>query len=60
MTQDILTGAALHPFRIDVPEDELLDLRRRIAETRWPSKELVEDRSQADDGQRGRGLFRPG
>jgi pimeloyl-ACP methyl ester carboxylesterase len=46
MTQDILTDAAVHPFRIDVPEDELLDLRRRIAAARWPSKELVEDRSQ--------------
>src|SRR5919108_1537136 len=34
------------PFHIDVPEEELADLRRRIAATRWPSKELVADRSQ--------------
>src|SRR5919107_1892286 len=46
MAQDTLTDAAVHPFRIDVPEEDLDDLRRRIAATRWPSKELVEDRSQ--------------
>jgi pimeloyl-ACP methyl ester carboxylesterase len=43
------TGAedsTIRPFHIDVPEDELADLRRRIAATRWPSKELVADRSQ--------------
>ena len=33
-------------FRTDVPEEKLVDLRRRIEATRWPSKELVEDRSQ--------------
>ena len=37
---------AIRPFRVDVPEAELVDLRRRIAATRWPSQELVEDRSQ--------------
>jgi pimeloyl-ACP methyl ester carboxylesterase len=36
----------VRPFRIEVPEEKLVDLRRRIAATRWPSKELVEDRSQ--------------
>jgi pimeloyl-ACP methyl ester carboxylesterase len=36
----------IRPFHIDVPEEELADLRRRIAATRWPSKELVADRSQ--------------
>ena len=40
------THPAVRPISIDVPEDELADLRRRIAATRWPSKELVEDRSQ--------------
>ena len=34
------------PFRIEVPEDELADLRRRIEATRWPHQELVADRSQ--------------
>jgi len=43
------TGAedsTIRPFHIDVPVEELADLRRRIAATRWPSKELVADRSQ--------------
>jgi pimeloyl-ACP methyl ester carboxylesterase len=34
------------PFTVDIPEEELADLRRRIAATRWPSRELVGDRSQ--------------
>jgi pimeloyl-ACP methyl ester carboxylesterase len=40
------THPAVSPFRVDVPEEDLDDLRRRIAATRWPTKELVEDRSQ--------------
>ncbi len=36
----------VRPFRADIPEEALTDLRRRIAATRWPTKELVEDRSQ--------------
>jgi pimeloyl-ACP methyl ester carboxylesterase len=40
------THPEVRPFRIDVPEDELADLLRRIDATRWPHKELVEDRSQ--------------
>ena len=34
------------PFRIDVPESELEDLRQRLARTRWPEAETVEDWSQ--------------
>ena len=34
------------PFRVDMPDEAIADLRRRIAATRWPSKELVADRSQ--------------
>ena len=37
---------AIRPFRVNVPEADLDDLRRRIAATRWPTRELVEDRSQ--------------
>jgi pimeloyl-ACP methyl ester carboxylesterase len=37
---------AIRPFRVDVPGEVLDDLRRRLAATRWPSKELVDDRSQ--------------
>jgi pimeloyl-ACP methyl ester carboxylesterase len=33
-------------FRVDIPQDKIDDLRRRISATRWPSKELVDDRSQ--------------
>jgi pimeloyl-ACP methyl ester carboxylesterase len=40
------THPAVRPFRVDVPEEDLEDLRRRIAAASWPSKELVEDRSQ--------------
>ncbi|NMH98351.1 epoxide hydrolase family protein [Pseudonocardia acidicola] len=36
----------IRPFRVDVPEDELVDLRRRIAATRWPESETVADASQ--------------
>ena len=36
----------VRPFHVDVPEEQLDDLRRRIAATRWPTKELVDDRSQ--------------
>jgi pimeloyl-ACP methyl ester carboxylesterase len=37
---------AIRPFRVEFSEDRIDDLRRRIAATRWPSKELVDDRSQ--------------
>ena len=39
-------ATAIRPFRIEVREEQLADLRRRIEATRWPSKELVDDRSQ--------------
>jgi pimeloyl-ACP methyl ester carboxylesterase len=37
---------AIRPFRIDVPEEELAELRRRILATRWPERETVADDSQ--------------
>src|SRR5262249_14868346 len=37
---------AVRPFQIRIPEDQLADLRRRIAATRWPDKETVADPSQ--------------
>jgi pimeloyl-ACP methyl ester carboxylesterase len=46
MTQDTMTNVEIRPFRADIPEEALTDLRRRIAATRLPTKELVEDRSQ--------------
>jgi pimeloyl-ACP methyl ester carboxylesterase len=46
-----MTGAAtrdgtIRPFHIDVDDEELDDLRQRIAETRWPERETVGDPSQ--------------
>ena len=42
------TAAAIEvrPFRVAISEDDVADLRRRIAATRWPNRELVPDRSQ--------------
>src|SRR5687768_15278112 len=40
------TGSAIRPFHVEVPEEALTELRRRLAATRWPSRELVTDRSQ--------------
>ena len=37
---------ALRPFQVEFSEADLTELRRRIAATRWPTKELVKDRSQ--------------
>src|SRR5262249_35328062 len=37
---------AVRSFRVGVPQDEIDELRRRIDATRWPSRELVTDRSQ--------------
>ena len=37
---------AIRPFRINVPEEALLDLRRRVVATRWPERETVTDQSQ--------------
>jgi hypothetical protein len=36
----------IRPFGIEVPEEQLAELRRRIEATRLPSEELVDDRSQ--------------
>jgi pimeloyl-ACP methyl ester carboxylesterase len=37
---------AIHPFRAHFSDAAITDLRRRLAATRWPTKELVKDRSQ--------------
>ena len=39
-------GDAIRPFHVNVPEKDLVDLRRRIAATRWPDRETVNDQSQ--------------
>ena len=38
--------ASIRPFQVHVPEAALIDLRRRIAATRWPDRETVNDQSQ--------------
>jgi Epoxide hydrolase N terminus len=40
------TRFAVRPFRIDIPEEAIADLRRRITATVWPDKETVADASQ--------------
>jgi hypothetical protein len=47
MGSTVETATEIRPFRVDVPEEALEDLRRRIAATNWPEKETVEDQSQA-------------
>ena len=37
---------SIRPFHINIPEDQLADLRRRVLATRWPERETVNDRSQ--------------
>src|SRR3954447_13790198 len=39
-------GEGIRPFRIEVTDDELQDLRRRVRDTRWPERELVGDATQ--------------
>jgi pimeloyl-ACP methyl ester carboxylesterase len=46
MSGTVETVTEIRPFQIEIPEEQLEDLRRRIAATRLPSKELVRDRSQ--------------
>ncbi len=46
MSSTVGTATEIRPFQIEIPKGQIGDLRRRIAATRWPSKELVEDRSQ--------------
>lgn len=41
-----MSDTSVRPFQIQFAEDDLADLRRRIAATRWPSEELVADRAQ--------------
>jgi pimeloyl-ACP methyl ester carboxylesterase len=46
MSATVETATDIQPFQVDISEEAIDDLRRRIAGTRWPSKELVEDASQ--------------
>jgi hypothetical protein len=43
---ELQAGSAIRPFSAEIRDDALDDLRRRLAATRWPSREVVDDRSQ--------------
>ena len=40
------TATEIRPFELEIPDEQFAELRRRIEATRWPSSELVDDRSQ--------------
>jgi pimeloyl-ACP methyl ester carboxylesterase len=46
MTRVSDTTTEIRPFTVDIPDDMVADLQRRIADTRWPDRELVADSSQ--------------
>ena len=46
MSTTVDTRIDVRPFQLQIPEEKLAELRRRIDDARWPSKELVDDRSQ--------------
>ena len=46
MSATVETATDVRPFNVEISQEKIDDLRRRIAGTRWPSKELVEDASQ--------------
>jgi pimeloyl-ACP methyl ester carboxylesterase len=46
MSTTVDTATGIRSFQVEIPEEQIDDLRQRIAATRWPTKELVGDRSQ--------------
>ena len=46
MSSSVETAVEIRPFKVDVPEEALDDLRRRLAATRWPERETVGDETQ--------------
>ena len=57
-TEKPATATAIRPFHADIPEEELADLRRRLAATRWPDPETVPDQTQGAQLSRLQGLVR--
>ena len=57
-TEKPAAATAIRPFRVEVPDEELADLRRRLAATRWPDPETVPDQSQGAQLSRLQGLVR--
>jgi pimeloyl-ACP methyl ester carboxylesterase len=46
MSRAVESATGIRPFQVEFRDEQIDDLRRRIDATRWPSKELVDDRSQ--------------
>jgi pimeloyl-ACP methyl ester carboxylesterase len=46
MSATIETATEIRPFKVEIPDEKIDDLRGRIEATRWPTKELVDDASQ--------------
>ena len=46
MSTTVQTATDIRPFHVDTLDDKLTELHRRISATRWPTRELVQDRSQ--------------
>ena len=46
MSTTVETRTAIRPFKVDISDEALEDLRRRVAATNWPEKETVDDQSQ--------------
>ena len=45
-THETTSTSEVRPIRINMPEEDLAELRRRVLATRWPDKETVADQSQ--------------
>jgi hypothetical protein len=46
MSSTVGTAMDVRPFRVDIPDEALVEMRRRIAATNWPERETVADQSQ--------------
>ena len=46
MSSAVATPTEIRSFQVEIPEAQIEDLRQRVASTRWPTRELVDDRSQ--------------
>ena len=46
LSTEAQTSEAIRPFRVNVPENKLVDLKRKILATQWPEQELVKDETQ--------------
>jgi pimeloyl-ACP methyl ester carboxylesterase len=45
-TMTVIDDTSIRPFRVEFPEDSIVEMRRRIVATQWPERETVSDSSQ--------------